>query len=54
MARLDMRIVFEELLSRMDDIGISDGHAPGRAPSTAVWGLSYLPISFTGVLQQPA
>ncbi|MCU1397722.1 MAG: cytochrome [Acidimicrobiales bacterium] len=47
LARLNMRIAFEELLSRLHDIRITDGDAPRRAPSTVVWGMSYLPLTFT-------
>ena len=47
LARLNLRVVFEELLSRMDDIRITEGEAPRHAPAFTAWGLEYLPISFT-------
>jgi hypothetical protein len=46
-ARLNLRIVFEEILGRMHDIRITEDDAPRQAPAGFGWGLEYLPISFT-------
>ena len=45
-ARLNLRVVFEEVLARMDDIHVTPGDVPSQAPATMTWGLKYLPISF--------
>ena len=45
MARLEMRILFEELLDRLDTIELAG--EPKRATSTFVGGLKTLPIRFT-------
>ena len=45
-ARQNLRVVFEEILSRMHDIAIAEGDAPRRTPGI-VWGLNHLPITFT-------
>ena len=47
LARLNFRVMFEELLSRLDDIHITDGETARHAPAYVAWGLEYLPISFT-------
>jgi cytochrome P450 len=49
LARLNLRVIFEEILSRMDQIEITSGEAPRRTPASMEWGLDYLPISFTPV-----
>jgi cytochrome P450 len=46
-ARLNLRIVFEEILDRMHDIRITPGDAPRHARPGLGWGLEYLPITFT-------
>jgi cytochrome P450 len=46
-ARLNLRIVFEEILSRMKDIRITEGEEPRYAPPNFSRGPEYLPISFT-------
>ena len=45
-ARLNLRIVFEEILSRLDDIRITEGQEPRYAPPNLSRGPEYLPISF--------
>jgi cytochrome P450 len=47
LARLNLRVIFEEILSRMDDIRITSGDAPRRTAPSMEWGLEYLPISFS-------
>jgi len=46
-ARLNLRVVFEEILTRLHDIRITPGDAPRQSPAGLGWGLEYLPISFT-------
>jgi cytochrome P450 len=45
-ARLNLRIVFEEILSRLHDIRITEGESPRFAPPNFSRGPEYLPISF--------
>lgn len=45
-ARLNLRVAFEEILTRLHDIRIPDGATPVRTPNVA-WGLSRLPLEFT-------
>ena len=45
-ARLNLRIVFEELLGRLHGIVLTDGETPRHSPASFGWGLEYLPISF--------
>jgi cytochrome P450 len=47
LARLNLRVVFEELLSRLDNIRMTDGEAPIHRPAQLPWGLDYLPLTFT-------
>jgi cytochrome P450 len=47
LARLNLRVIFEEILSRMQDIRITSGDAPRRTPASMERGLEYLPISFS-------
>jgi cytochrome P450 len=47
LARLNLRVIFEEILSRLLDIRITSGDAPRRTPASMERGLEYLPISFT-------
>jgi cytochrome P450 len=44
-ARMNLRIALEELLTRMGEFGITPGAEPTRHP-TPVWGLTSLPLSF--------
>jgi cytochrome P450 len=46
LARLNMRVLFEEVLSRMDDIRLAAGRVPEHNPATIAWGLKTLPITF--------
>jgi cytochrome P450 len=46
-ARLNLRIVFEEILSRLHGIRITEGDAPRLRPPSFARGLEYLPVSFT-------
>jgi cytochrome P450 len=46
-ARLNLRIVFEEILSRLHDIRITEGQKARYAPPNLSRGPEYLPISFT-------
>jgi cytochrome P450 len=45
-ARFNLRIGFEELLTRLGDFEITPGDAPRYAPRQT-WGPSYLPLTFT-------
>jgi cytochrome P450 len=47
LARLNLRVIFEKILSRMQDIRITTGDPPRRTPASMERGLEYLPISFT-------
>jgi cytochrome P450 len=46
-ARLNLRVVFEEILGRLHDIRITDRETPRYAPPNFSRGPEYLPISFT-------
>jgi cytochrome P450 len=46
-ARLNLRVVFEEILARLHDIRIAEGESPRYAPPNFSRGPEYLPISFT-------
>jgi cytochrome P450 len=45
-ARQNLRVVFEEILTRMRDIRLVAGDPPRRAAAIA-WGVKYLPLEFT-------
>jgi cytochrome P450 len=45
-ARLNLRIMLEELLARVRDFRLTPGDSVRRRPSSA-WGPSYLPLTFT-------
>ncbi len=50
LARLEIKVVFEELFRRLPDIAAVDPHAPpDRANSTLVLGMHHLPAAFTPV-----
>jgi cytochrome P450 len=53
-ARLNLRIIFEEVLARMDNIQVTPGETPQQAPATMTWGLKHLPISFIAGPKVPA
>ena len=46
-ARQNIRIVLEEVLTRMRDIRLVDGDPPKRLASGGAWGLERLPLVFT-------
>jgi cytochrome P450 len=47
LAREEMRIAFELLLSRLTDIKVADGHEPRYKPSLMLRGVDDLPLTFT-------
>jgi cytochrome P450 len=47
LARLNLRVVFEEILDRMHDIRITPGETPERGRPSVGWGLGTLPLTFT-------
>lgn len=47
LARIELRIVFEELLRRLPDIQVAPGATPVRIPSPLVRGIASLPVVFT-------
>jgi cytochrome P450 len=46
LARLNLRVVLEEMLARMGDIRIAPGEAPRRTPPTISRGWGHLPLAF--------
>ncbi len=47
LARLEVRVLFEELLRRLPDIRLAEGAAPVRHPSSFIRSISSLPVAFT-------
>ncbi|MGQ0802365.1 MAG: cytochrome P450 [Actinomycetota bacterium] len=47
LARLEIRVMFEELLPRLRDLRVAPGGAPERIPGAFVRGFKSLPIEFT-------
>jgi len=47
LARLEIRVMFEELLRRMPDMGLPPGAAPRRLPSAFAVGYDSIPMTFT-------
>ena len=47
LARIEIRILFEELLRRVPDIQVAPGAKPVRTPSPLVRGIASLPVVFT-------
>jgi len=47
LARMEVKVVFQELLTRLPDIVVPDGLGPSRGDSTLVLALNHLPASFT-------
>ena len=47
LARMEVKTVFQELLSRLPDITVPDGVVPGRGESSLVIALEDMPASFT-------
>lgn len=50
LAREEMRIAFELLLSRLTDIKVADGHEPSYKPSLMLRGVDDLPLTFTAAV----
>jgi cholest-4-en-3-one 26-monooxygenase len=49
LARLEIRVMFEELLPRLRDLRLLPGAAPERIPNAFVRGFRSLPVEFTSV-----
>jgi cytochrome P450 len=47
LARLEVKVVFEELFRRLDDIVVPDGTVPERADNALVLAIEHLPAVFT-------
>jgi cholest-4-en-3-one 26-monooxygenase len=47
LARLEIRVMFEELLRRLPDMRLVDGQAPTRIPGAFVRGIDSVPVEFT-------
>lgn len=47
LARMELKVVFQELLTRLPDITVPEGVAPTRGDSTLVLALNHLPATFT-------
>jgi cytochrome P450 len=47
LARAEVRVVFEELFTRLGDIRVPDGTVPRRGDSSLVLSLEHLPAVFT-------
>jgi cytochrome P450 family 142 subfamily A polypeptide 1 len=47
LARLEIRVMFEELLPRLRDLRLAPGTAPDRQPNAFVRGFNALPVEFT-------
>lgn len=47
LARTEIRILLEELFTRLPDIHVPDGVAPVRGPNSLVTTISHLPVEFT-------
>jgi cytochrome P450 family 142 subfamily A polypeptide 1 len=48
LARLEVRVMFEELLPRLRDLRLTPGTAPERIPNAFVRGFRSLPVQFDG------
>jgi cytochrome P450 family 142 subfamily A polypeptide 1 len=49
LARLELRVVFEELLTRLPDLELADSAEPAHRPANFVSGYESLPVRFTPV-----
>ena len=49
LARMEVKVVFEELLRRLPDLQVASGARPERGDSTLVLALNRLPATFTPV-----
>jgi cholest-4-en-3-one 26-monooxygenase len=47
LARLELRVVFEQLLSRLPDLALADGREPSHRPANFVSGYESTPVTFT-------
>ncbi len=47
LARMELKVVFQELFTRLPDITVPEGVAPSRGDSTLVLALNHLPATFT-------
>ena len=47
LARLEIRVLFEELLARIGDIGLAPGAQVERTPSSFIRGIQSMPVVFT-------
>jgi cytochrome P450 family 142 subfamily A polypeptide 1 len=47
LARLEIRVMFEELLRRLPDMRLVEGQPPRRTPGAFVRGVATLPVEFT-------
>ncbi len=47
LARLEIRVMFEELLRRLPDMRLVDGQPPKRIPGAFVRGVDSVPVEFT-------
>ena len=46
LARLELRIVFDELIRRITNVALVDGDAPSRVPGAFVRGVARVPVTF--------
>ncbi len=49
MARLELRIMFEQLVRRLDDWAYADDIGPRRLPNAFVRGITEFPVTFTAI-----
>ena len=47
LARMEVKVVFQELFSRLPDITVPEDAVPGRSESSLVIGLEDVPATFT-------
>jgi cytochrome P450 family 142 subfamily A polypeptide 1 len=47
LARTEIRIMLEELFTRLPDLRVAPGAAPVRAPNALVTTIEHLPVVFT-------
>jgi cytochrome P450 len=46
LARLELRVMFEELLAGLPDLALEGGAAPALRPSNFIVGIEHMPVSF--------
>jgi cytochrome P450 family 142 subfamily A polypeptide 1 len=49
LARLELRVVFEQLLARLPDLALADGREPSHRPANFVSGYESMPVTFSPV-----